>query len=74
MQRNDFELELLGVLLSLLELQQFIILLARSVCDCLLDLLLDPHGRDPREDGPAGDTIPGASQHFQQCHYQHTQG
>ena len=51
-----------------------VILLPRSVCDCLLVLLLDPHRPGHREDDLVSDDTLGARQYFQQHHYQHTQG
>ena len=32
----------------------------RTICDCILDLLPDTNGRDPRTDGSAGYTVPGS--------------
>ena len=46
----------------------------RSVCDCILDILSHPYGRDTGQDGPAGHLVPGAGQHLQQRHHQHSQG
>ena len=50
------------------------ITLCRSICYRLMDLVSHPHGRNPREDGAPGHAVPGAGQHLQQCHNQHTQG
>ena len=39
-----------------------------------MDLISHPNGRYPREDGAPRHSVPGACQHLQQCHHQHTQG
>ena len=39
-----------------------------------MDLVPDPDGRDPREDGPPRHTLPRPRQHLQHCHHQHAEG
>ena len=46
----------------------------RSVCDRILDLISHPYGRDTGQDGPSRHLVPGAGQHLQQRHHQHSQG
>ncbi len=46
----------------------------RPVCDCLLDLVPDPHGRDTGSDGAAGHPVPCAGEHIQHGDDQHAQG
>ena len=47
---------------------------SRIVCDSLLDFLPDTNGCDPRPHGSLSHAVPGASQHLQHSHHQHTQG
>ena len=46
----------------------------RSFCYRLLDLFPHSNGRYPWEDGAPGHAVPGAGQHLQHSHHQHTQG
>ena len=39
-----------------------------------MDLVPDPDGCDPWADGAAGHSVPGAGQHLQHRHHQHSQG
>ena len=48
--------------------------ISRSVCDRILDIIPNPHGRHPGEDGTPGHLVPGAGQHLQHSDHQHTQG
>ena len=46
----------------------------RSLCYRLVDFFPHSHGRYPWEDGAPGHSFPGACQHLQHSHHQHTQG
>ena len=39
-----------------------------------MDLVPDPDGCDPGADGAARHSVPGAGQHLQHRHHQHSQG
>ena len=52
----------------------FILFIIRTLCYCVLDLVPDPDGCDSWEDGSPGHSVPGAGQHLQQRHHQHSQG
>ena len=59
---------------ELINIMYCILCCIRSVCDCILDIISHPHGRDTGQDGPVGHLVPGVGQHLQQRHHQHTQG
>ena len=59
---------------ELINIMYCILYCIRSVCDCILDIISHPYGRDTGQDGPTGHLVPGVGQHLQQRHHQHTQG